>query len=39
MSRDCFGDGKVAVDTDEGQKQHAAVEADLINGVHGFAQP
>lgn len=39
MSRDRFGDGKVAVDADEGQKQHAAVEADLINGVHGFAQP
>lgn len=38
VSRHGFGDGEVAVHTDETEKEHTAVEADLVNAVHGFAQ-
>lgn len=37
MGGDGFGDGEVAVHADETEEQHAAVEADLVNGVHGLA--
>lgn len=37
MSGHGLGDGEVAVNADETEKQHAAVEADLVNSVHGLA--
>ncbi len=37
MSGDGLGNGKVAVHTDKREKEHAAVEADLVNSVHDFA--
>lgn len=37
MSGDGLGDSKVAVHADGREKEHAAVEADLVNSVHGLA--
>lgn len=37
VRRNGFGDGEISINADEAEKQHAAVEADLVNGVHGFA--
>ncbi len=36
MSGDGLCDGKVAVYADQREKEHAAVEADLVNSVHGL---
>lgn len=34
---DGFGDAEVAVHADGGEEEHAAVKADLVDGVHGLA--
>lgn len=38
MGGDGFGDGEIAVDADAGEKEHAAEEADLVDGKHGLAR-
>lgn len=37
VRRGGFGDGEVAVHADAAEEKHAAVEADLVDGVHGLA--